>query len=109
MSESGPPPVNFQNLVGSFAAAGIAALQQIEFALQGGGDDSPDESDPSPEQQIQDGLAAVQHLIDTLTVLETKTAGNLTEEETQTLQTTLTELRFGYVRLSDKRSRRENA
>jgi hypothetical protein len=44
-------------------------------------------------------LDEAKHFIDTLEMLEAKTAGNRTAEETQLLDNLLHELRMGYVQL----------
>ena len=105
MTTPEPPQVDFVNFVASFAATGVAAFQEIEMAMQE--PDDGDEEGPTRDVRISQGLMTIQHLIDTLALLEKKTEGNLTDQEKQVLQTTLTELRFGYVRLRDKRQQRK--
>ena len=95
MNDGTIPEMTFANFVGSFAATGAMALQQIEQATQ-----SPEEGE-SP-LDVGQALMTVQHLIETLSMLETKTSGNLTDEETQALQAAVTDLKFGYVRLKDQ-------
>jgi hypothetical protein len=48
-------------------------------------------------QKIERNLEQARFTIDMLGMLEAKTAGNRTEEETRTLRTILTELRLNYV------------
>lgn len=53
---------------------------------------------PNPDTgQILTDLAQAQYCIDLLGVLEEKTRGNLTVQESRTLQATLQELRMAYV------------
>ncbi len=106
MSESGMSGITFSNFIGGFTAAGIAALQDLDQAVSGEQDESAGSTEATGnddrEQRIRNGLATLQHLIDTLTMLEQKTEGNLSDDERQVLQATLTELRFGYVRVRDR-------
>jgi hypothetical protein len=51
---------------------------------------------------VPDGLASARQLIDTLAVLEEKTKGNLTGEETELLQGAISELRIRYVSLANR-------
>lgn len=48
-------------------------------------------------QEIPPNLELAKHHIDMLEVIETKTKGNLTPEEKRLLDTTLHQLRMGYV------------
>ena len=57
--------------------------------MQLGGDGVPEGGTPD--------LEVARHSIDLLDVLKTKTAGNLTLEESRLLDNTLTELRFRYI------------
>jgi hypothetical protein len=56
-----------------------------------------DVPDPVSGQPGQVNLAAAQQIIDILSLLETKTRGNLTAEERQLLEQLLYELRMRYV------------
>lgn len=90
-------PVEFTAFAASVAATTVATLNHVEGLLQ------PDGEEPaSPEEkarQLQSTLATASQLIDTLTMLEQKTKGNLTDEEQRFLDSSLTELRVAYVRL----------
>jgi len=55
-----------------------------------------DQHDPETGQPLQN-LDAAKHFIDLLGVLEAKTKGNLTDEESRLLDTLLYELRMAYV------------
>ena len=55
----------------------------------------------SGQRRFRPNLA--RHLIDTLAMLEEKTRGNLTPEETRELQTALYQLRMAFVQLSKER------
>lgn len=90
--------VDFRALIASLAATAAVTMNNIE-QLKGGEGGEP----PSPEEaatQMETALMTARHIIDTISMLETKTKGNLTEEEHQFLQTTLTELRMAYVRVA---------
>jgi hypothetical protein len=56
-----------------------------------------DVADPSTGQQGTVNLAAAQHMIDILALLEEKTRGNLSAEERQLLDQLLFELRMRFV------------
>ena len=75
------PTASFELLV---ASLGMQARMEL-----GPGGDVDDGSPP--------GLDLARHTIDLLAVLQTKTKGNLTLEESRLLENTLTELRFRYV------------
>ncbi len=100
--------VEFMGLAGSLAATAMATMSHVEGLLMPAGE-QPTEGEASeagaaasPEEKgklIQNGLATVSQLIDTLAMLDEKTRGNLTDEEQQFLQNSLTELRVAYVRL----------
>lgn len=76
------PPASFMMLVTTLATQAAAALGQLPDPVSG-------------KPSVNKGLA--KHLIDTLSVLEEKTKGNLSEDESQLLGATLHELRFAYV------------
>ncbi len=57
-------------------------------------------ADPESGEPGQKNLALARHSIDTLELLEEKTRGNLTGEETTLLANLLTELRVHYVESS---------
>jgi hypothetical protein len=65
-----------------------------------------DVPDPATGAQGEPNLAAAQQIIDILTLLETKTRGNLTVEERRLLEGTLEELRARYVRAAPDPSSR---
>lgn len=76
------PEASFSMLVTTLATQATLALGQ-----------------PSPEDEnvLQVDLAMAKHLIDTLGILETKTQGNLTSEESQMLSSVLYQLRMAFV------------
>ncbi len=111
MSEETQPRADFNSLVGSLAASAIAVLGQVEVLLDPAaaaslGGEVEEEAKPlSPEEtrkRITDGLNGARQLIDTLAVLEEKTAGNLTDEEVQLLRSALSDLRIRYVSLASR-------
>ena len=133
MGERREAKIDFTSFVGSIAATAAATLNHVETLLQpgggggggGGGGEEPhtatpeaeaasgaesqetESAAPSPQEtaeQVRNALASARQLIDTLVMLEEKTKGNLTGDEKQLLQAALTELRFGYVRLTDRSS-----
>lgn len=96
--------VDFDGLVTGLAASAVSLMAQVEM-LRGGGGASDEEVSLGPEKRqkrIADGLAGARQLIDTLAVLEVKTKGNLTEEESGLLQSALSELRIRYVELANR-------
>ena len=76
------PPASFAVLVMTLATQALGALGMAP---------GPD-GKPLPAQ-----LPMAQHFIDTLAVLEEKTKGNLTEQESEMLAEALSELRLAYV------------
>jgi hypothetical protein len=76
------PPASFSMLIFSLTSQALATL-----GLAPGPDGKPME----PE------LPIAKHLIDTLSVLEEKTKGNLDAEEARLLGESLTQLRLAYV------------
>ena len=52
---------------------------------------------PDPSGTMEPNRSMAKHFIDTLGVLEEKTAGNLDEEESSMLQETLHQLRMAYM------------
>lgn len=79
------PSPNFSTLVSGL-------VSQILFATGG-------IQDPRTGKRYMD-LALAKHHIDTLTMLEEKTRGNLTEEEKKLLDQALYEVRMLYVRVA---------
>ena len=59
-----------------------------------------DLGDPVTGQKQPPNLHAAKHAIELLAILEDKTKGNLTEEESQVLKQVLTELRMRFVQLA---------
>ena len=83
-SEAGPmPPANFMTLLNSLVI-------QILFGLGRVGD-------PNTKEPLPVNLDLAKHHIDMLQVLEDKTKGNLSEEESQALSLALHEVRMQYV------------
>ncbi len=78
------PPASMATLISSLATQAALALQGIQVEGQ----------PPVPPD-----LPVARHLIDTLEVLEKKTAGNLTDEEATMLTGVLRELQLLYVEL----------
>ncbi len=91
------PEINFANFVASFAATGAMAIQQVEQSMSSAGEAAGNDALGSTQ-----ALATVQHLIDTLGMLQTKTSGNLDDDETQSLDSALTDLKFAYVRIQQR-------
>ncbi len=77
-----PPPASFEFLVSGMATQAVAAMGQLP------GDDGK----PLPVR-----LDYARHYIDLLGVIESKTAGNLTDSEQKFLQNTLHQLRMLFV------------
>lgn len=91
------PAAEFRGLVSSFAAGVSAALAQAESPVEADGGPTPAEKKLERSRQALD---TARQLIDTLAMLEEKTKGNLTGEESGLLQSVLTELRVRYVQLT---------
>jgi hypothetical protein len=81
----GLPPASFQTLVSTMATQALFAMGAIP--------------DPRTGQRMQH-LELARHHIDMLTVIEEKSKGNLTEEESTLLAGTLYELRTRYIQLA---------
>ena len=83
-----PPPASFSVLVTTLATQVMVTLGQF----------------PAPEgnEEIKPEPKIARHLIDTLAVLEEKTKGNLTDEESGMLTQVLHELRMLYVATEKK-------
>jgi hypothetical protein len=98
------PGVEFASFVASLAAGAAGALAQVEDLHAGkappGGEAEATRSPQEVREQADAALAAARQLIDTLVMLEKKTAGNLTPEESETLRTSLTNLRIAFVRVA---------
>jgi hypothetical protein len=77
-----PPPASFEFMVTTLATQAVAAMGQL------------------PEREGQNTpvrLDYAQHFIDMLGLLETKTAGNLSQDEQRYLQASLHQLRMLFV------------
>ena len=96
--------VGFASFVASVAAGAAGALAQVEDLRAGkaatGGEAEETRSPQELREHADAALAAARQLIDTLVMLEEKTAGNLTPEESEALRVSLTNLRISYVRIA---------
>jgi hypothetical protein len=81
----GLPPATFETLVSTMATQALFALGAIP--------------DPRTGQRMM-SLDLARHHIDMLTVIEQKSKGNLSADETNLLVTTLYELRQRYIQMS---------
>lgn len=79
------PPANFEGLIATLASSALYAMGGVQ--------------DPQTGQRVVI-LDLARHHIDLLTVLEEKTKGNLSEEESTMLAQTLYELRSRYVQIA---------
>jgi hypothetical protein len=80
------PPADFAAIVLSFASSALFHLGLV--------------ADPSTGEPGEKNLPLAQHSIDLLALLEVKTRGNLTDDETTLIASLLTELRVRYVESS---------
>jgi hypothetical protein len=78
------PPASFSFLVSTLGAQGAVALGM-----------APNPMTNKTETQPEMG----KHMIDTLGILEEKTKGNLTKDETQLLEAVLHQLRMAYLQV----------
>ena len=78
------PPASFSFLVTTLAAQGAVALGMAPNPLT-------NKTEAQPEMG--------KHLIDTLGILQEKTKGNLTSEESQLLEAVLHQLRMAYLQV----------
>ncbi len=90
-SKGGPqsgemPPASFQMLVGTIASQAVMGLGAVRDPKSGG---------------VVVDLDAARFAIDLLGVIEEKSKGNLTDEETKELSQALAELRHRFVQVSD--------
>ena len=83
------PPASFTSLISSLATQAAISLQGMQA----------EDAAPGPPD-----LALAKHLIDTLEVLETKTKGNLDEQESAVLSQVLRELRMIFVEVASKQN-----
>ena len=81
------PPASFATLINSIMTQTIFALGGME--------------DPQTKRRYVD-LDLAKHHIDTLSVLETKTRGNLSDEEKKLLDRALYETRMQYVQIAQR-------
>ena len=98
------PGSDFRSFVGSLSAGAASALVEVEKLRSGERQGDQDEgrapSLQEVQQQVDAALAVARQLIDTLVMLEEKTKGNLSSEETEALRSSLTNLRISFVRAS---------
>lgn len=87
-----PPPASFASLVSSLAMQAALALQGIQ--VEGNPPVPPD-------------LPLARHLIDTLEILQKKTEGNLTDEESTMLGNVIGELQLLYVEMVSQVSQKK--
>ncbi|MDJ0788935.1 MAG: DUF1844 domain-containing protein [Myxococcota bacterium] len=87
---AGLPAADFTSLLLSLGTSALYHLGQVD--------------DPSGEGPSEVNLPLARHAIGTLEVLEEKTAGNRTEEETGLLTSLLTDLRMRFVNASNQAS-----
>jgi hypothetical protein len=82
-----PPPASLATLIASLAFQATMSLGLVA---------DPQSAPPQPH------LDEARHLIDMLQVLEEKTAGNRTPEESRLLENTLHDLRMAYVAVQSR-------
>ena len=82
------PGIDFSTLVLSLATSAMVHMGLVP------------ETEGGP---VDKNLALAQQTIDTLEMLQTKTRGNLSDEEAKLLQTVLYELRMSYVKARDSK------
>jgi hypothetical protein len=82
------PPATFEFLVLSLRSQAEMQLGLLHFG--------PEKDRPKPH------LPLARHTIDTMAVLQEKTRGNLSLEESRLLENSLTELRFRFVQVSEE-------
>ncbi len=80
------PPADFPTLIGTLASQAVVGLGAVRDPKTGG---------------VVVDLPAARFAIDLLAVVDEKTKGNLSEQETQELTQALTELRARYVQISE--------
>lgn len=88
---TGFPPPSFTSHVSMLATQAIGALGIL----------------PDPSGNANVDRAVAKHIIDTLEVLEKKTAGNLTDEEQAMMKDILHQLRMAYVSVPAKAAEEE--
>ncbi len=82
------PPADFSGLVSMLATQAFFALGVIRA---------------KEEDEPQIDLALAQYNIDMLAIIEEKTKGNITDEESQLLEGTIHQLRMAFVQVSQKK------
>ncbi len=82
------PPVDFISFIGSLGASALMYLGEKVA--------------PDQPEGLKD-MAGAKQMIDLIALLEEKTKGNLTAEETHMIQTLLYNLRIRYVREAEKK------
>ncbi len=87
--ESKAPTLDFNALVLSLGSSAIVHLGEAP--------------DPTTGNKVDPDLPLAQQSIDLLAMLQEKTRGNLTDEETRFLQNMLTDLRMLYVQVAQKK------
>ncbi len=80
------PPADFQTLIGTFASQAVMGLGAVRDPKTGG---------------VVVDLPGARFAIDLLAVVEEKTKGNLSEQESGELKQALTELRARFVQISE--------
>ena len=83
-----PPPASLPFLITSLATQAMASLGQIP----------DDDGNPLPVQ-----LSYARHFIDLIGIIEEKTRGNLTDEESRYLQETLHQMRMMFLAVSQQK------
>lgn len=81
------PEVNFSSLILSLSSSALLHLGEI--------------ADPHTGEKKKD-IALAKHSIDTIAMLREKTKGNLDDEEQKFIDSILTDLRWRYVKASEK-------
>ncbi len=87
--EKAPPKLDFNAFVLSLGSSAVIHLCEAPDPVTGKKNDKPD-------------FAMAQQSIDLLALLQEKTRGNLTDDESRFLQQLLTDLRVLYVQASQK-------
>jgi hypothetical protein len=85
MTEPEMPKADFLTLVASLAGQATISMGLVEHPLK---------------KQVTKDLRAARYAIDLVAVLETKTRGNLTDEEKRVLERVLADLRVRFVEAS---------
>ncbi len=104
MNQEAKGKVDFSNLVAGLAASAMAVLGQVEMTMNPAAAETETEKLSKDEirKRVSEGLTGARQLIDTLAVLEEKTKGNLTDDESKLLQAVLSDLRIRHVSLANR-------